>query len=135
MQSLLFNFQVRRAAAKCLEAVIQTRHELLDEFYNTVSPALIGRFKEREENVKADIFHAYVALLKQTKTALLPQLALAAQNNSNDTEMMDLGDECGPANKLMGQVILSCGPKFSRKSKISPKSTVLVTFVLTTPSV
>ena len=25
------------------------------------------RFKEREENVKADIFHAYMALLKQTK--------------------------------------------------------------------
>jgi len=98
------SWKVRRAAAKCLEAVIQTRHELLDEFYNTVSPALIGRFKEREENVKADIFHAYVALLKQTKTALLPQLALAAQNNSNDTEMMDLGDEGGPANKLLAQV-------------------------------
>ena len=51
-----------------------------------------------------DIFHAYVALLKQTKTALLPQLALAAQNNSNDTEMMDLGEESGSANKLMRQV-------------------------------
>ena len=37
---------------------------------------MIQRFKEREENVKADIFHAYVALLKQTKTAILPQLAL-----------------------------------------------------------
>jgi len=98
------SWKVRRAAAKCLEAVISTRHELLDEFYNSVSPALIGRFKEREENVKADIFHAYVALLKQTKTALLPQLALAAQNNSNDTEMMDLGEESGSANKLMRQV-------------------------------
>ena len=45
-----------------------------------------------------------MALLKQTKTALLPQLALAAQNNSNDTEMMDLGEESGSANKLMRQV-------------------------------
>lgn len=56
----------------------------------TVSPVLIGRFKgtanvrciftyvsnslecrtEREENVKADIFHAYIALLKQTKPTL-----------------------------------------------------------------
>ena len=25
------------------------------------------RFKEREENVKADLFHAYIALLNQTK--------------------------------------------------------------------
>ena len=57
-------------------AVITTRHELLENFYAKVSPALIQRFKEREENVKADIFHAYVALLKQTKTAILPQLAL-----------------------------------------------------------
>lgn len=38
-------FQVRRAAAKCLESVISTRHELLDEMYKTVSPALIARFK------------------------------------------------------------------------------------------
>ena len=37
---------------------------------------MISRFKEREENVKADIFHAYVALLKQTKTAILPQLGM-----------------------------------------------------------
>lgn len=76
----------------------------MDEFYDTVSPALISRFKEREENVKADIFHAYVALLKQTKTALIPQFAAAAAiNDNNATEMMDLGED-GPANKLLGQV-------------------------------
>ena len=80
------SWKVRRAAAKCLEAVIVTRHEMMEQFYTTISPALINRFvsssllllvacfhlvlfrfKEREENVKADIFHAYQALLKQTK--------------------------------------------------------------------
>ena len=35
-----------------------TRHEMMEEFYTTISPALITRFKEWEENVKADIFHA-----------------------------------------------------------------------------
>lgn len=35
-------------------------------------------FKEREENVKADIFHAYVTLLKQTKPTL-----------SNDPDAME----------------------------------------------
>nr|CAG4647643.1 EOG090X00HY [Moina brachiata] len=64
------SWKVRRCAAKCLEAIISTRPELLKEFYMTVSPVLIGRFKEREENVKADIFHAYIALLKQTKPTL-----------------------------------------------------------------
>ncbi|GLV39340.1 Cullin-associated and neddylation-dissociated 1 [Carabus blaptoides fortunei] len=62
------SWKVRRSAAKCLEAVISTRHELLPEFYKNVSPALIARFKEREENVKSDIFHAYVAMLRQTKS-------------------------------------------------------------------
>ncbi|RWS15707.1 Cullin-associated NEDD8-dissociated protein 1-like protein [Dinothrombium tinctorium] len=61
------SWKVRRAAAKCLEAVIATRHDMVVEFYKTVSPVLIIRFKEREENVKVDIFHAYNALLKQTR--------------------------------------------------------------------
>jgi hypothetical protein len=39
------SWKVRRSAAKCLEAVIATRHELLCEFYRTLSPALIARFK------------------------------------------------------------------------------------------
>ncbi|ELW67022.1 Cullin-associated NEDD8-dissociated protein 1 [Tupaia chinensis] len=61
------SWKVRRAAAKCLDVVVSTRHEMLPEFCKTVSPALISRFKEREENVKADVFHAYLSLLKQTR--------------------------------------------------------------------
>ncbi|NXK49874.1 CAND1 protein, partial [Chauna torquata] len=60
------SWKVRRAAAKCLEAIVSTRHDLLQDFYKTLSPVLISRFKEREENVKADIFSAYISLLKQT---------------------------------------------------------------------
>ncbi|XP_077518379.1 cullin-associated and neddylation-dissociated 1 isoform X1 [Amblyomma americanum] len=66
------SWKVRRAAAKCLEAVIATRHEMLTEFYRVVSPALIARFKEREENVKVDILQAYVALLRQTRPLIAP---------------------------------------------------------------
>ena len=39
------SWKVRRSAAKCLEAIISSRHELLPEFYKTLSPVLIGRFK------------------------------------------------------------------------------------------
>ncbi|XP_062441137.1 cullin-associated NEDD8-dissociated protein 1-like isoform X3 [Rhea pennata] len=60
------SWKVRRSAAKCLEAIVSTRHDLLQDFYKTLSPVLISRFKEREENVKADVFSAYVSLLKQT---------------------------------------------------------------------
>lgn len=39
------SWKVRRAAAKCLESVISSRHELLPDFYRTLSPSLIARFK------------------------------------------------------------------------------------------
>ena len=39
------SWKVRRCAAKCLEAIISTRPDLLKDFYRTVSPILIGRFK------------------------------------------------------------------------------------------
>lgn len=61
------SWKVRRSAAKCLEAVISTRTDLVEDFYKFLSPALIARFKEREENVKSDIFHAYIALLRVTR--------------------------------------------------------------------
>lgn len=46
MRKLRFlSAQVRRASAKCLEAIVSTRPELLVEFYQTVSLPLIARFK------------------------------------------------------------------------------------------
>ncbi|KAM9443780.1 cullin-associated NEDD8-dissociated protein 2 [Clarias gariepinus] len=61
------SWKVRRSSVKCLEAVISTRRDLLVELYGNVCPVLVSRFKEREENVKSDIFLAFVALLRQTK--------------------------------------------------------------------
>jgi len=46
------SWKVRRSAAKCLASVITTRPDLLEELYKEVVPAIISRFKEREENVK-----------------------------------------------------------------------------------
>lgn len=60
------SWKVRRASCKVLNAVINTRPELMQLFYDKVAPALISRFKEREESVKGDVFVAFVALLKQT---------------------------------------------------------------------
>ncbi|CAL1532474.1 unnamed protein product [Lymnaea stagnalis] len=85
------SWKVRRSAAKCLEAVVSTRHDMLPEFYKTVSPALIARFKEREENVKSDIFHAYIALLKQTR----PVTVAGVEN---------IEEEEGPLNMLQAQI-------------------------------
>ncbi|XP_057661547.1 cullin-associated NEDD8-dissociated protein 1 isoform X2 [Diorhabda carinulata] len=90
------SWKVRRSAAKCLEAIISTRHELLPEFYKVLSPALIARFKEREENVKSDIFHAYIALLKQTRSTV---------NVNLDPNAMVMDDEEETAMSLLQQQI------------------------------
>ncbi|KAL3163066.1 hypothetical protein ABBQ32_009489 [Trebouxia sp. C0010 RCD-2024] len=59
------SWKVRRAAAKCLQAIIESYPDLLKDIYPKSATALIGRFKEREENVKSDIFQTFVELVKQ----------------------------------------------------------------------
>ncbi|KAH8397595.1 hypothetical protein KR215_000143 [Drosophila sulfurigaster] len=102
------SWKVRRAAAKCLEVLIATRQELIEEFYRTLSPALIARFKEREENVKSDIFHAYVALLRNTRPA---------DDIAHDPDSMD--QISGPTLLLieqLPQIIKSIQPLMREKS-------------------
>lgn len=60
------SWKVRRAAAKCLAALIVSRPELLGKLYEEACPKLIDRFKEREENVKMDVFNTFIELLRQT---------------------------------------------------------------------
>lgn len=61
------SWKVRRSSVKCLEALISTRRDLLLSFYSSICPALLARFKEREENVRADVFAAFSTLLRQTR--------------------------------------------------------------------
>ena len=74
--------------------MFSSRHEMIYNFYRTISPALITRFKEREENVKSDIFHAYIALLRQTKSAT----GIAAPDPAS------MEAEEGPVSLLQAQV-------------------------------
>ncbi|KAK9161137.1 hypothetical protein Syun_007478 [Stephania yunnanensis] len=60
------SWKVRRAAAKCLGAIIVSRPEMLSKLYVEACPKLIERFKEREENVKMDVFNTFTELLRQT---------------------------------------------------------------------
>ncbi|KAG6781866.1 hypothetical protein POTOM_011249 [Populus tomentosa] len=60
------SWKVRRAAAKCLAALIVSRPEVLANLYEEACPQLIDRFKEREENVKMDVFNTFIELLRQT---------------------------------------------------------------------
>eukprot|EP00727_Mastigamoeba_balamuthi_P013409 m51a1_g8691 putative cullin-associated nedd8-dissociated protein 1 (1234) ;mRNA; f:36761-41414 len=60
------SWKVRRTAAKCISAVIATRVDLLEEMYSRVAPVLVSRFREREENVKLDVFRTFTDLLRQS---------------------------------------------------------------------
>ncbi|XP_038681962.1 cullin-associated NEDD8-dissociated protein 1-like isoform X2 [Tripterygium wilfordii] len=60
------SWKVRRAAAKCLAALIVSRPEMLGKLYEEACPKLIERFREREENVKMDIFNTFIELVRQT---------------------------------------------------------------------
>lgn len=61
------SWKVRRASAKCLEAIVLSRRDMITDFFITIAPILVSRFKEREETVKADIIQTFVSLLKQTR--------------------------------------------------------------------
>ncbi|XP_010912657.1 cullin-associated NEDD8-dissociated protein 1 [Elaeis guineensis] len=60
------SWKVRRAAAKCLTSIIVSHPEMLSKMYLEACPKLIERFREREENVKMDVFNTFIELLRQT---------------------------------------------------------------------
>lgn len=64
------SWKVRRSAAKCVGSIIRSRPELLDLLYTELNTEeehiLISRFKEREEQVKLDVFNVFIDLLSQT---------------------------------------------------------------------
>lgn len=41
------SWKVRRAAAKCIDSVVVTRPDLLEQLYKKVVPTVVSRFKER----------------------------------------------------------------------------------------
>lgn len=59
------SWKVRRGAAKVLSVIIIQYPDLLPDLYQELCLELVGRFREREENVKGDVFAAFVDLLRQ----------------------------------------------------------------------
>uniref|UniRef100_A0A383V8K4 TATA-binding protein interacting (TIP20) domain-containing protein n=1 Tax=Tetradesmus obliquus TaxID=3088 RepID=A0A383V8K4_TETOB len=59
------SWKVRRAAAKLLSALVHAYPDQLADIYSKAAGELVARFREREENVKADVFAAHCDLLRQ----------------------------------------------------------------------
>lgn len=65
------SWKVRKASASCLGAIFLTNTEQISQIYKTVSSALISKFGEREENVRIDVFDAFIVLLKLIRTTAM----------------------------------------------------------------
>ncbi|KAJ3238596.1 Cullin-associated NEDD8-dissociated protein 1 [Chytriomyces hyalinus] len=59
------SWKVRRASAKTLSSIINTRTELIESFFDNVAPTLVKRFKEREESVRVEILQTFITLIRQ----------------------------------------------------------------------
>jgi len=73
------SWKVRRAATKCLSAIVLNFPDLISDLYPKASSELISRFREREENVKVDIFHTFVNLI-QVAASRPPHVDSTAQS-------------------------------------------------------
>ncbi|CAF0993475.1 unnamed protein product [Rotaria sordida] len=77
------SWKVRHSAAKCIEAVVVTQHDISQtNYYRKIVPVLIERFLERENTVKADVFHCFITILQQTKTTYAHQQLQQQQYHS-----------------------------------------------------
>ncbi|XP_034021823.1 cullin-associated NEDD8-dissociated protein 2 [Thalassophryne amazonica] len=83
------SWKVRRSSIKCLEVLIITRRDLLLSFYSSICPALLSRFKEREENVRADVFTAFSTLLRQTRAGLGHHSFTASSSDQGEDQEED----------------------------------------------
>uniref|UniRef100_A0A914ZPD0 TATA-binding protein interacting (TIP20) domain-containing protein n=8 Tax=Parascaris univalens TaxID=6257 RepID=A0A914ZPD0_PARUN len=99
------SWKVRRASAKCIEALILSHRENIGDFLSKLGPLLISRFKEREDNVKWDIFHAYTAILSQIRS-LIPNFSSITLQT--DSEKGEGHESCGDVEtvRIGGAVVL-----------------------------
>lgn len=58
------SWKIRRAALNVMDAVIKSRPEILSGYYTPIVECLVSRFKEREENVKLEVFKTFSTLIK-----------------------------------------------------------------------
>ena len=58
------SWKVRRASVKVIEAIINSRPDMLRLVYEKFATLLVGRFKERDDNVKCNILETYRIFLR-----------------------------------------------------------------------
>ncbi|KAL8670060.1 MAG: hypothetical protein Q9168_005379 [Polycauliona sp. 1 TL-2023] len=87
------SWKLRRCAAKALYAIISTRSngDLLDNgtLYQKIAPTLIGRFQEREENVRLEVLSTLTALVRKTSDNTLTLFTFAGETEFELTSTVE----------------------------------------------
>lgn len=60
------SWKVRRAAVKLIDSIVISRPDMLRQVYQQYAQLLAERFKERDENVKINIFETFRTLIKSS---------------------------------------------------------------------
>ncbi|KAJ8901553.1 hypothetical protein NDN08_003762 [Rhodosorus marinus] len=59
------SWKVRRAALRCVRTIVWSRIMPVDVMYNTLGLLLLSRLREREENVRVDLYATFADVLKE----------------------------------------------------------------------
>ncbi|KHJ91280.1 hypothetical protein OESDEN_08860, partial [Oesophagostomum dentatum] len=70
--------------------MIVSRRDQLHFSVQTLGPLLISRLREREENVRIDIYNAYIAILSQARL-VVPNALLAVHKEDDPEEPIKIG--------------------------------------------
>ena len=103
------SWKVRRAAVRVQRAVASSRAELLPQLYEHLAPTLVGRFKEREENVRVDVIDAVSSLLRASaKEAARRARPGARAPGDGDADMEDACAWRGPLAAVAPAAVAAC---------------------------
>mmetsp|Transcript_51394 Transcript_51394/g.135553 ORF Transcript_51394/g.135553 Transcript_51394/m.135553 type:complete len:1241 (+) Transcript_51394:52-3774(+) len=75
------SWKVRRAALRVVAALIKHVPEKMQRLFSTFATPLIDRFREREENVKLDVFLAFQDMVQ---VSVLPRESLRARDGTSE---------------------------------------------------
>ncbi|CAO3635273.1 unnamed protein product [Cunninghamella blakesleeana] len=121
------SWKVRRSATKLLTSVIETRSEILSQLYDTVSPALINKFNEREESVRIDILQAFIVLLRQTNP-YKDDTAVITNDNNLEFDISGNGDDFAlkaEKSEITVSMDIAEGPRQQLRSQVGKLCKVL----------
>lgn len=105
------SWKIRRAALNTLEAVIKSRPEVLSNYYTPIVNTLIQRFKEREENVKLDVFKTFSTLIKSILIGDLESI-----QSEDIPSLLRTRSSADVFQELLPVIILEVSKEFNSKS-------------------